>query len=423
MDLNKILEGLRDCPCGKEHSFDTEVMEMGSGLVNEVGAILSQAKFPKRMLLVCDENSLKASEGILESLHAYDYFPEILKYSDLREANMTGVEAVQEKLKNLDGVLSVGTGSNNDICRFAAYRDGKDFAIFATAPSMDGFASDSAPIIHGGFKTTFHARQPRIIIADTKILADSPAELKSSGFGDMIAKMIGLVDWKISALTTGEYICDRIVDLTQKAVDQMIGLADAVTSDSEESAAAIMEALVFTGLAMMLAGSSRPGSGTEHIMSHFWECQMIVQGKLPDFHGKKVGVGTVIANRIYREMASHEQVFPTKEQPNWEKIKAVYGPLWEDVRKLNTPDTIVDSIDPEQLKKQWPEIRELVNSSLLPDDELISLMKRAGAATLPEEIGVAGQLLEDGIKFHPYMRRRITLMRLMPMLFQSESIN
>lgn len=180
MDLNKILADMENCPCGRKHTFVTKVVDISSGLVNRAGKVLADAGFPKKILLVADENTLGASAGLLESLNEAGYETKKLIYKDMKYARVESVREVEALCYNVDGILSVGTGSLNDICRVASYEKGKRFAIFATAPSMDGFASDTAPIIENNFKNSWKAEQPEIILADTKILANSPVELKAA---------------------------------------------------------------------------------------------------------------------------------------------------------------------------------------------------------------------------------------------------
>ena len=205
MELKNILKSISDCTCGRKHTILTETVQIESGLTARCGQVLKEAGFPGKILLVSDENEMRASNGILESLFSAGFSVKKLIYPDMRLATIEGVREVEALLSDVDGLLSVGTGSVNDICRVAAFRAKKEFAIFATAPSMDGFASDTAPIIENNFKTSLFAEQPSIILADTRVLAASPAELKTAGFGDMIAKYIGIFDWKLSHLLTGEY--------------------------------------------------------------------------------------------------------------------------------------------------------------------------------------------------------------------------
>lgn len=415
MDLQLILQDLKDCSCGREHTVDLKAVEIGSGLVHTVGEILVNNGFPRDLLVVTDEPALAASAGILESLDASGIQYELKVFESLRVAEMDAVELLEGLCAPHKGVLSIGTGSVNDICRLAAFRKDKPFAIFATAPSMDGFASDSAPITKNNFKISYPARQPRIIIADTKILAAAPSELKAAGFGDMIAKKIAMVDWRVSHLLTGEYYCEKVAALVRKAVDQIVSLADKVTAEDEEAAGAIMEALCFTGIAMQLVRLTRPASGAEHIISHFWEVKKLEDGIISDFHGKKVGVATLIVNNIYNKLAQYKEVEVVPDMTDWDKVKQVYGPnLTEEMMKMNEPP-VTEEFDNHLIAEHWQEICDIIHEELMSDEELYSLMLRAGAATSVEEIAVSDELCRLGVKYHSYMRHRVTIMRLLPL--------
>ena len=417
MDLNKILKNLENCACGREHKCATKVVRIESGLVNRVGEALTEAGFPKKLLFVADNNTLRASEGIVESLEGSGFVLKKIIYDNMMYAKIESVNELKALCGDVDGIISVGTGSLNDICRVTAFGLGKRFCIFATAPSMDGFASDTAPIIENNFKESWKAEQPEVILADTKILANSPLELKAAGFGDMVAKYIGLADWRISELLTGEYYCPAVAKLTEDAIEKIVSLADKVGANDEEAAGAIMEALVLSGIAMKLALSSRPASGAEHVVSHYLECYKLARGIWPEFHGKKVGVATVFVNRLYRNLAERlTEIEPHADDTNWDDVYAAFSPEQiPEVKKLNTP-TITDKIDVQKLKESWPRIREIIFETLPTDEKLMSLMKVAGAATELEEINVSEELFLQALKFHPYMRYRVLVTRLAPML-------
>ena len=415
MDIRSIVESLQGCPCGRTHTVEIRAVEIGHGILRQTAELLRRNGFPEKILVVADENTLAASEGILENLKNGGFVVKTQIYPDLRVADMRDVKTVQELSRDVDGILSVGSGSLNDICRYAARLEDKEFAIFATAPSMDGFASGTSPITENNFKTTRQARQPSIILADTGILARAPAILKGSGFGDVIAKYVAIVDWKVSHLTTGEYYCQAIADLTLGAVERMVALADKVTLEDEETAGAIMEALVLTGLAMRLADCVRPASGTEHIISHFWEIKKLEKGLISDFHGRKVGVATLFTSRIYHWLAEQDVHF-VPEKPDWARIYEAYGPNFTpDVKKLNDP-TVTEETTAETCNAVWPEIRRIVREELPTYETLFDVMKRAGCALTLEDIAVDPELGAKGLEFHPYMRHRMTLMRLIPMM-------
>ena len=413
LNFRALIDSFRDCGCGMDHRCGIHDIRIGSGLVTQVGEILRENGFPRRLLLIGDRDTLAAAAGLEESLTGFEVTRHC--YDTLRVATMDDVRLVEDYLDRVDAVVAVGTGSIHDPSRLACARRNKPLCLFATAPSMDGFASYNAPIVDGGFKTTHAAKCPEVIIADTKILAAAPKALKSAGFGDMISKYIALIDWQVSHLVTGETYCPRVAELTRTAVDRLMTMAGRVTLEDEETAAAVLESLLMTGIAMSFTRTSRPGSGTEHILAHYWECIELLEGKIPNFHGEDVGVATLLTLREYEALAGRETVTAHPEVNDWDAIYKAYGPLAGDVRKLNTPDTITDGIEPRVIEEKWPEIRAIVRS--VPDyDACYRAMKAAGCKTTIAEIGKDPAFVAESLLYHPYMRRRLSLRRLARMV-------
>jgi glycerol-1-phosphate dehydrogenase [NAD(P)+] len=419
MDIQKIVGSLQNCSCGRPHKTPPMAAEIGSGLLARAAELLAASGFPRRLLVVADRNTLRVSEGISDVLAAGGFRCEWKLYEDMRTADMRDVEVLTGLCAGVDGVLSVGTGSLNDICRLASFRAGRAFAIFATAPSMDGFASNSAPITENSFKTSIFCHAPSVIIADTEILARAPAALKAAGFGDMLAKYVALADWKIARLTVGEHYCPQIAALVECALRRVVSMAGRVTANDPATAGAIMEALVTSGLAMTLADSTRPASGCEHLIAHFWEIKKLERGQLSDFHGRKVGVATRMSAELYHGLVSHEHMGFHEDATNWGAVYAAYGPNFEgEVRACNSP-SVTDETSAALLRERWPEIREIVRESLPSSQALLALLQAAGAPTAPEEIDVSPELAAAGLEFHPYMRHRMTLSRLRAMMTQA----
>ena len=413
LNFRALIDSFRDCGCGMDHRCGIHDIRIGSGLVTQVGEILRENGFPRRLLLIGDRDTLAAAAGIEESLTGFEVTRHC--YDTLRVATMDDVRLVEDYLDRVDAVVAVGAGSIHDPSRLACARRNKPLCLFATAPSMDGFASYNAPIVDGGFKTTHAAKCPEVIIADTKILAAAPKALKSAGFGDMISKYIALIDWQVSHLVTGETYCPRVAELTRTAVDRLMTMAGRVTLEDEETAAAVLESLLMTGIAMSFTRTSRPGSGTEHILAHYWECIELLEGKIPNFHGEDVGVATLLTLREYEALASRETVTAHSEVNDWDAVYRAYGPLAGDVRQLNTPDTITDGIEPRVIEEKWPEIRAIVRS--VPDyDACYRAMKAAGCKTTIAEIGKDPAFVAESLLYHPYMRRRLSLRRLARMV-------
>ena len=194
-------------------------------------------------------------------------------------------------------------------------------------------------------------------------------------------------------------------------------MTDKVTRNDPETAGAIMEALVMTGVAMKLCGSSRAASGAEHVVSHFWECKKLEQGLLSDFHGKKVGVATLMIARMYHDIikCADPDLFEP-DQTDWDAVYRVYGKNFEDdVRRLNTP-TVTDETSPQILRTHWDEIRAIVAEELPAPERIEALLRQAGAARTLDDIAVSRELGLLGLEYHGYMRHRLLLSRLVPML-------
>ena len=416
MDLNKLLKRFENCPCGRKHTFDLKTYIAREGLVNEVGQELVKAEFPNNIYIVTDENELKAADGILQSLDKANIKYDIKVYPDLKYAYIDDSYEIAKTLDDYSSLLSIGTGSCNDICRYAAYIANKPFAIFATAPSMDGFASDSAPLIKDNFKKSYQCRQPSVVLADTNILASSPSELKAAGFGDIVAKYVGLVDWNLSHYITGEYICQNVVDLVKETVDKVVANTDKIQSTDAKAAESVLDALIVTGCAMQLVHLSRPASGAEHIVSHFWEIHKLERGIWPDYHGKKVGIATCLLVPIYKEVAKYDKAILTNEKLDLDDVISHYSDRnRKEIIKMNIP-SIMDTVSKANFEANWDNIKNDIHKYLPDTDKFIEIMKEAGCATTIEEGNISKEFCDEAIKYSPYMRRRITLLRILPMI-------
>ena len=156
--------------------------------------------------------------------------------------------------------------------------------------------------MNGGKKISYKAVLPYAIVGDTDIMKKAPMRMIYAGYGDVIGKLTALADWKLSQEKTGEYYCDTIVKLVEKAVDKVVSHTEELANREEEAVLYLIEALTLTGVAMGLIGVSRPASGAEHMLSHYLEMAFIAQGKYPELHGIKVGIAAPIIAAVFDEM-------------------------------------------------------------------------------------------------------------------------
>jgi glycerol-1-phosphate dehydrogenase [NAD(P)+] len=208
------------------------------------------------------------------------------------------VERVRGQLRDGDVPIAVGSGVVTDIVRYAAHLSGVDFVSVPTAASMDGYASSVAALQLQGVKVTFPARAPAAIFADPGVAAAAPPELTRSGIGDLLAKATARVDWLAAHLLYGEPFSERV----QKRVGEPLAVAvanvPALLAGDEEAIEALLGGLVQSGIAMAIAGNSRPASGCEHHASHFWDLLAARGLRAHTPHGLQVGYASHFAMRL-----------------------------------------------------------------------------------------------------------------------------
>ena len=191
---------------------------------------------------------------------------------------------------------------------------------------MDGYASVGAALILGGMKVTRNARPPMAIVADTAVLVTAPKEMLQAGYGDIIGKYSCLNDWKLSTAIYDEYFCQTVYDLTMETVLEVEPLAERILAREEEAVGLLMEALVTVGIAMSYVGNSRPASGSEHHLSHFFEITGILEKKPYFAHGIDVLYSAVVTARLREELLKATPRRKSFDRAAWEAaIRRVYS--------------------------------------------------------------------------------------------------
>lgn len=245
---------------------------------------------------------------------------------------------IQEIISPDIGVLlAVGSGTITDLTRFAGFKAGIPFISLPTAPSMDGYASPVVALTLKGFKQTLSAAPPIAIIADIGILKHAPSVMVQAGLGDLLGKYTSLADWELGRIIEGEDYSPQIAGQVRDAVDRVVcSITNNVSS--EEKITNLITALIISGEAMLAWGNSRPASGGEHHLAHYWEMEAALKGKDDHPHGIKVGIATVIVSDYYHRLSDltikevEECVSNNRYESDTEyrnRIKTVFGPLAE----------------------------------------------------------------------------------------------
>jgi glycerol-1-phosphate dehydrogenase [NAD(P)+] len=202
---------------------------------------------------------------------------------------------VAKKLKP-QVILGVGGGKVIDVAKYCAFLGNTPFISVPTAASHDGISSPRASIKDSQRPTSIEAKSPLAIVADIDIIAQAPPRLMASGCGDIIAKYTAVRDWKLSHKIKGEYYGAYTGSLVMMSAFSIIKNADVIKKNPKVGYRIVLEALIGCGIAMGIAGSSRPCSGSEHLFSHALD----ILAPKPALHGEQCGVGTIMMSYLHK---------------------------------------------------------------------------------------------------------------------------
>ena len=287
--LNKDIH----CTCGRTHRCDIAVVKIGRDALEGLQGAISRYR---RILLVADGNTYPlCGERVKELLG--ERLADVCLF-DTTDPLIPDEEAIALLRAHLsaetDFILGIGSGVINDVCKYVSFAHKITCGIIATAPSMDGFASSGAAMIFEGLKVTFTTHAPDLILGDTNILCNAPADMIAAGYADIIGKYSALNDWKLSHLINNEYLCPFVYDLVLKKTNEVRDLAAALTRREPTAIATLTEILVMIGVCLTLLSTTRPGSGSEHHLSHYFEITGLILDRPYFLHGTDVGYSTVV---------------------------------------------------------------------------------------------------------------------------------
>ena len=416
MDINEILSGV-NCECGKRHECSIERVYIEKGAVKRLSELcLSYGK----VLLVADENTYGAGgEAVRAALSSKTVSEVIFDGGTVLIPDERAIERVNGSLEGAEIIIALGSGVIQDLCKYVSHFSGVPYIDVATAPSMDGYASDGAAMILGGMKETVKAGLPIAIVCDVDILKNAPIDMIKAGYGDIIGKYSALCDWRLANIVNGEYLCEYIYKTTMDMVEKTLSLAKGLVERDEESIAALMEALVVVGIMMSFAGSSRPASGSEHHLSHFFEIVGIVRGEDYFPHGIDVAYSAVVTASIREELM--ETPFPRRKflLPRGEyeeKMKRIYGAVADGCIALQDKVGNYVTDRTETYLKHEGEIKRLFKSS--PTSWEIEGMLRLVGLDLSEFHKKYGtEKINDAISYAKDLKDRYTVLWLYYDLF------
>lgn len=285
---------------------------------------------------------------------------------EVKEASVNEAQSIYSeatKIMGLKVILGVGGGKAIDVAKYVAKQLNGLVISVPTAPSHDGIASPFASLKGLDKPMSIPTKTPYAIVADIEVISKAPARLVKAGVGDILGKLVAVKDWLLAHRLKNEYYGDYAAQLALLSAKHVIRYHELIASLNPEGIRILVEALISSGVAMCIAGSSRPASGSEHLFSHALE--LLVPEKL--LHGEKVAFGTILMLYLHGDS-------------KWKLVKKI-------ARKIGLPTTVKElGVEPEivvealvNAHKLRPERYTILGETGISAEAAWNLLKETGA--------------------------------------------
>ena len=276
---------------------------VGKGTLKRIPEVVKRLSLKGKALVmsdtICYDIAGKAVSNLLEESGLTVDF---LLVKTMTPKDISDIEN-QIKELNPQVLFGVGGGTIIDAAKVSSKSQNIPFISVPTTVSHDGIASPLASIKGSDKPFSVMAQAPMAIIADTEVISQAPWRFVTSGCGDVIAKFTAVKDWKLAHQEKNEYYGEYAASLALMSAKLVIANAKLIVNHEDEGLRVLLEALISCGVAMSIAGSSRPCSGSEHLFSHALD---IVNSRHA-MHGEQCGVGSILTAYLYHA--------------NWQRIR------------------------------------------------------------------------------------------------------
>ena len=398
--------------------LDTRCFVLGEGALKYLPRLLQQ-EFPGATpWIVADDNTWQAAgaraQQLLIDAGMNPAGPYIFPGTPVLHPDFAYSERLAAVMPEKCVPVAVGSGVVNDLVKCASGLKAVPYCCVPTACSVDGFTSAGAALAVNHNKQTVKCPPPAALCADTTIMATAPAPMLSSGFADLLTKVVAGADWIIADTVKEQAIRPDVWELIQGNIRRWV-------ADSKDMLN-IFEGLAATGYSMQMMLDSRPASGSEHLFSHVWEMEGLQKDGQDVSHGFKVGVGLLatailmeyIINNDYASVSAKAKAVMSVEERTAEidalLVKGCYGaePRKISLAKFRTGSAAAERR--ELIASIWSELGQKLKKQLYTFEELRAMLKNGNCPTTPAEIGLSREQFLHGIKTAQLIRNRYTIL-------------
>ncbi|OJF97406.1 sn-glycerol-1-phosphate dehydrogenase [Pararhizobium antarcticum] len=336
---------------------------------------------------------------------------------DRPHADEGEVRALRDRTRHVDALIAVGSGTINDLCKYATAGDGREYSVFGTAPSMNGYTSTTASItLDSGLKTTMSAHAAKGVFLDIEISAGAPQYLIAAGFGDSMCRSTAQVDWYFSHMLLGTNYATSPYVLQADDEAAIMMRSEGLGHRDHEAIGYLHRILTLGGFGISITGMSHPGSMGEHQISH-WIDSFAGARHPGTVHGQQVGVSSVTMARLQEIILASEtapKVQPTlfDEADICSRYPAAAVEECLKASRAKAMDQARADRFNADLERLWPTLRLKLKEMSVPSATLATHIRAAGGGATPAEIGMDRDLYRDAVRYSKEMRNRYSMLDL-----------
>lgn len=413
--ISALLDGRYVDRAGRRVSLATRSIVVADTLAGAESDLIGVLGFGKRLAIIGDQRTMAVLGDRTSRALAGARDIENIVLAGLPYPDDDTVRHVRAASARADALIAIGSGTINDLAKYASAQDGKPYAVFATAPSMNGYTSLTASISQHGHKMTLPAQAPAGAFFDLGVLAAAPKRMIRAGLGDSICRATAQTDWLLSHLLFGTSYSELPFDLLADEEPALLDLAADLVRGSLEAMRVLVRTLILSGLGTAIVGSSAPASQGEHLISHYLD-MMAPASRPPIFHGEQVGVTTLSAVRLQEAMLARAPVV-SPDTLTEAQVIAHFGDelgrsVWPEFAAKRLDAAKADELN-HRLAHEWPAVAARLAQVALPSVRIEQVLRAAGAPTTPGAIHVERPLYEAAVLHAREIRNRYTVLDLM----------
>lgn len=415
-----------DCACGERHELPIERCTIGPNAAEEL-AEFARTRCGASCLVVADENTLEAAgDKVHQALHDAGIRIEPKNYpAKPFEATQEQADVVATAGREYDFYVAIGAGTLCDLAKDAGHKQKKPVLLYPTAASMNGYTSAIVALKVRGLKRTLPCQPALGVFADPEVVATAPQRMTAAGVADFLSKCSSAADWRAAHLLRGGYYCDRPREFNDGIQERLFQQAGAIGQGDPEGIRLVMEALLLSGFGMVIAGSSAPASGGEHLISHYLDMKHALYGTGQDLHGAQVGVATIHTLALWEKVLAldpntldPEALFDA--QPREDDVEAAIFADWGDQvgaevlgqwrEKRLDREAFLKEL--ETFRAMHSRLRDEARHELQPAAVVADCIRACGGPTRPEELTVSLEEYHNARARARYLRNRFTILDL-----------